>query len=164
MVLKKIRTPIPVAADSDVYKEILYVEDDDDNWELAFLALREWFQLYRAKDSYSAIDLLRKTRYDIVLMDIELSGSQYNGIEITKKIKQEILIPGTGDFEKNRETPIVFVTAYGARYNRTELLEAGASEVVEKPVDFGRLSRVVTKLTLKETYRALSHIRKNYGQ
>jgi FixJ family two-component response regulator len=43
-------------------------------------------------------------------------------------------------------------------------MEAGAIDVIEKPVDFGRLSRVITKLTLKETYAALSHIKKNFGR
>ena len=98
-------------------------------------------------------------KFDIILMDIELAGSKYNGIEITERVKRRTsALDAVGAYEKNRETPIVFVTAYGARYSREDLLHVGASDVVEKPVDFVRLSRVITKLTLKETFEALSNI------
>ena len=148
---------------NDTNLSVLYVEDDDDNWEVSYLALRYRLQLQRARDSQNALDLLRKYKYDIVLMDIELAGSQYNGIEIKERVKRRTSAPdAAGSYEKNRETPIVFVTAYGARYSREELLRVGASDVIEKPVDFVRLSRVITKLTLKETYETLSNI-SSYG-
>jgi CheY-like chemotaxis protein len=134
---------------------ILYVEDEDTNWEVTELALRDKYDLSRAKDAREAFDTLRvnmATPFDMILMDIQLHGSDLNGIEITQILKGKF--PGTPpDFTAEvdvKGTPIVFVTAYTARYQKEELLQAGGDDLVTKPVDFTRLSLVMSRLTVRQ--------------
>ena len=65
-------------------RSILYVEDEDTNWEVTEFALRDRYKLTRAQNSRDAFKLLSSNRYDLILMDIQLSGSELNGIEITR--------------------------------------------------------------------------------
>ena len=43
-------------------------------------------------------------------------------------------------------TPIIFVTAYTARYSKAELLEAGGDDLIPKPVNFTHLSLAVARV------------------
>src|SRR5262245_50288979 len=72
---------------------ILYVEDEDMNWELAEFALRERYHLTRAVDSREVFSLLSKQTFDLILMDIQLSGSDLNGIEITQILRDRYKKP-----------------------------------------------------------------------
>ena len=46
--------------------------------------------------------------------------------------------------------PILFVTAYGNRYQLQDLLRAGACEVIHKPIDFIDLELAITKYQLSQ--------------
>ena len=60
----------------------------------------------------TAINLVEKNNPDIILMDIHLSDSQENGIEIAEVIYSQYKIP------------IIFVTAYGDKDTFTKALSA----------------------------------------
>ena len=67
---------------------ILYVEDDDTNADLAQAALSEKYRVMRARTSKEAFRFLSEHNFDLILMDIELAGSNLNGIEITQVLKK----------------------------------------------------------------------------
>ena len=48
------------------------------------------------------------------------------------------------------KTPVVFVTAYSARYDKPSLIEAGADDVITKPVDYTRLLLVSSRLLVRD--------------
>src|SRR5687768_14914818 len=72
---------------------LLYVEDDDDNWDVAVLRLSPNYELVRATSAEQACEVLKARREEIelILMDIELRGSDLNGVELTKLLRGEPL-------------------------------------------------------------------------
>lgn len=141
---------------ADSVSSILYVEDEDANWEVTQLSLRGKFQLTRARDAREAFTAIARGGFDLILMDIQLSGSDMNGIEIA----QAVTGCNTGAADEplpeyargvTTASPIVFVTAYSAIYGRDELLASGGKELVVKPVDFTQLLLVVSRLLVQGT-------------
>jgi CheY-like chemotaxis protein len=134
-------------------RHVLYVEDDDTSWELSQLAMRGCLSMHRARTSREAFGALVKNPYDLILMDIELAGSDLNGIEITQAMRGRFqgALPSyaTGLTPEQRDLPVVFVTAYQARYKPEDLYAAGGDALVAKPVDFTRLRLVIARLTAK---------------
>jgi CheY-like chemotaxis protein len=128
---------------------VLYVEDEEDNWIVTELQLRRRFHLTWARDDRAAFELLQQATRPLhaILMDIQLRGALMDGIQLTRALR------GTAPAEELPEyargmapitAPIIFVTAYGARYSKEELLAAGGSGVIHKPVDFVALSLALT--------------------
>lgn len=144
--------------DKESGQRVLYVEDEDVNWEVAELALRSKFQLTRAKTAEEAFSHLSKTSFDLILMDIQLMGSDLNGIEITQILRRHYdkEIPSYAQGIHADATKIIFVTAYSARYGKNELLAAGGDDLMTKPVDFTRLSLVMSRMVARDAYQDTS--------
>ena len=114
---------------------ILYVEDNSTNWEITSLELRREYILEWARDCRAVFQKLETESFDLILMDIELSGSDLDGIDITRCLRgQEVenAPPYTVGFSAI-ETPILFLTAYTARYDSESLAFTGADGVLTKP-------------------------------
>jgi CheY-like chemotaxis protein len=154
MGLKKISSKSSSAASAAVREKVLYVEDEDTNWEVAELSLRGRYDLVRARNARECFELLKKHKYELVLMDIQLSGSELDGVQITNILKglYKEEAPEFTSGVRLQGAPIVFMTAYAARYSKAELLEAGGDELVTKPVDFTRLALVVSRLMVKNAF------------
>ncbi len=133
--------------------ELLYVEDDDDNFLVAELRLGESYRLVRAKDAEEACRAVRHGSAAIraILMDVELRGSALNGIDLVRLFRGTLVRPKLPDYAVGLPTlsvPILFVTAHGAKHDEKTLLAAGADRLVTKPVDFGELTLALTQLHL----------------
>jgi CheY-like chemotaxis protein len=127
---------------------VLYVEDEDLNWEITQHELDGRYQLTRAKTAQEAFLLLAKNSYHLILMDIQLSNSQADGLAITRILKgrHEGPLPLLAQGIKPIDTPIIFVTAYQARYNKAELITAGGADLLTKPVNFTQLSFAIARV------------------
>lgn len=129
--------------------QVLYVEDEDLNYEITAHELEERFLLTRARDARQAFEILREQTFHLILMDIQLSGSAFDGITATRLLKGRL---HDGEYPKWAQgvramgTPIVFVTAYASRYGHDELLAAGGEDLVTKPVNFTRLSLIIARV------------------
>ncbi len=134
---------------------VLYVEDNPDNIETLQANLGGSFQLLFATNDREACNLLiQKGRLlSVILMDIELRESALNGIELTR------LIRGTSDLENLPDyalqvpqltIPIIFLTAYGDIYEKQQILRAGGSDFLEKPIDFVSLKLAMNRYHLGE--------------
>ena len=151
MILKRVSSSTgrrPQSANGAI-SNILYVEDEDMNWNVTELHLRGKYKLKRARTSTETFDILAKEKFDLILLDIQLAGSEYDGIEICKMLKKRPgqYLPSAAHRLKCQDVPVVFVTAYAARYTKDELIKkAGADDVVTKPVDFNRLRLVTSRL------------------
>ncbi len=77
-----------------------------------------------ATTAQEAFEVLKAERPDLILMDVQLPGM--NGLEATKKIKQE---PTTSDI------PVVAVTSYAMKGDREKALAAGCVGYITKPID-----------------------------
>lgn len=147
--------PSKVDGDSDAERQkILYVEDEDDNFVVAEFALRDRFELIRARTTLEACDILRTQSFEIILMDIQLSGSDMNGIELTQCLRgiRTENIPKYAAGVDIQGARIIIVTAYAARYSEADVLRVGGDELITKPVDFGRLSRAIANLLVREAF------------
>lgn len=72
-------------------------------------------------DPRSAIDLAQVTRPDVVLMDIMFRGSEVNGIQATRRIKE--ISPASN---------VIVMTAHEGDHLMVEAVEAGACGFLEK--------------------------------
>ena len=152
MVLRRVTAPLPKLVRKERKSPtILYVEDEDTNWEVAELALRDKYDLERAADDRTAFRMLAAKKYDLILMDIQLSGSDLNGIEITEILKDRYLgkLPFYAKGILCLDTPIIFVTAYTARYRKDHLVSVGGDDLIPKPVNFVRLSFAISRLLVR---------------
>jgi len=115
---------IPTATTSG---RILLIDDEAgirDSLEL--LLTLEGFTVEMAPEGVSGLDLLSRSQYDLLLLDLSLPGE--NGIDLLPKIKA--LRP---------EMPVIMITAYGTVNNVVDALRAGAENFVQKPWDNEKL-------------------------
>lgn len=159
-ITKYTRTARPRTTTAGI-QPVLYVEDEDVNWQVAERNLRKRFRLTRAVNAKEAFEALRKSAFAAVLMDIQLSGSELDGIEIVKILRGRFVgsIPAYAQgVVLPEKTPIIFVTAYSARYGEKELVAAGGTKLLTKPVDFVKLSVVLTDISLSDSLERLKMI------
>jgi CheY-like chemotaxis protein len=137
---------------------LLYVEDDDDNWEVAEYRLSESYDVIRAATAEEACQLVRARRdeIDLILMDIELRGSDLNGVELTELLRGNSLpssktVPAYARNLPPVSKPVIYVTAHGKRYTNVQLMLSGADKVIAKPVNFADLRNAVSELIQDRT-------------
>lgn len=116
-------------------KTILVIEDDVLNLKL----LKIWLQLkgYAVLDAETAedgIQLARKLKPDLILMDIQLPGM--DGIAATKQILNH---------NDLKNTPIIAVSSNGMKEDREKALAAGVKEYIIKPIDKKNLFNAIKK-------------------
>jgi CheY-like chemotaxis protein len=125
-------TPVAAAAGTAT---ILVAEDHTDSRE-ALRALLEGFgyRVLTASDGHEAIDLALRDAPDLILMDIMMPD--VDGFEAMRRLRRSPALAGV---------PILAVTAMDGA--GTTALEAGATDVIRKPIDFRTLiARVRTLL------------------
>lgn len=139
---------------------VLYVEDELANWEVVELRLGKRFALQWAKSSEEACERVRaqKGEFLAILMDIQLSGSALDGLELTRTLRGKADPASLPAFARDlpRVTcPIFFVTAYGNLYAGPQLTEAGADGWMPKPVDFLKLVMLLSRANVMRTLETL---------
>lgn len=131
-------------------QRLLYVEDDDDVWEVTSFALKEDYDIQRARNAAEAFTAMKHAKFDIILCDIRLEGSDLDGIEITQVLRNRYRNPTHYQVPPaNVDCPVIFVTAFQDRYSKSALMAAGGDDVIYKPVDFTRLSLAISRLLMK---------------
>jgi diguanylate cyclase (GGDEF)-like protein len=140
-------------------KLVLYVEDEVENRDVTELRLRDRFELVWAATDREACSMVQKhsDRLYAILMDIQLKGSQLDGIQLTKLLRGEPLsgVPQHAQGLPVLDVPIIFVTAYGSRYTEDQLLAVGGTAVVTKPVDFVDLTLALANSRARSVLRKL---------
>jgi signal transduction histidine kinase len=89
-----------------------------------------------ANDAESALELVGKDYYDIILMDVQMPDM--DGITLTQIIRRG---------KAFRDIPIIAVTAMAMSGDREKCLEAGMNDYIAKPVDLENLHEMVLKYT-----------------
>ena len=104
-------------------KKIVLIEDDADLYALLKYNLeREGFILVGSQTGRGAIDLCRKERPDLILLDIMLPDS--DGLDICKGIRRH---------PELAHIPVIFLTARASETDRIVGLELGANDYIVKP-------------------------------
>jgi signal transduction histidine kinase len=111
---------------------VLLAEDEPVNQEVSRGLLNDVGLLVDiAADGQQALELARKNRYALILMDMQMPN--LNGIDATKAIRN------MGADSLNRETPILAMTANAFDEDRQFCIDAGMNDHIAKPVDPDRL-------------------------
>src|SRR5271169_2610286 len=104
-------------------KKIVLIEDDADLFRLVQYNLeKEGFQFVGLQTGRGALDLCRRERPDLVILDIMLPDS--DGLEICKAIRAN---------QELAHIPVIFLTARASETDRIVGLELGANDYIVKP-------------------------------
>ncbi len=104
-------------------KKIVLIEDDADLFALLKYNLeKEGFTLTGSQTGRGALELCRRVRPDLILLDIMLPDS--DGLDICKGIRNDIELA---------QVPIIFLTARASETDRIVGLELGANDYIVKP-------------------------------
>ncbi len=117
---------------------ILLVDDNEDNRNLLCLYLRNTpFTLKSAENGRDAVELFKKTHFDIVFMDLEMPIM--DGYEATRQLRK------WEESEKLAATPIVALTAHAFVRFKKKCMEAGCNDYLTKPVRRNTLINCISK-------------------
>lgn len=116
---------------------ILLVEDNEFNQILAISILKNKKMIVEtANDGLEALDMLRKHKYDLILMDEQMP--KLGGIEATRIIRKELQI----------KTPIIAITANIVKGVIDKCFDAGMNDFISKPFDSEVLIEKISKLVV----------------
>ncbi len=122
----------------EVQPRLLIVDDISDNRTVLKRRFeRRGFDVSEAESGLIAIDLIERSQFDLVLLDVMMPG--IDGMETLKRIRSR---------KSASALPVIMVTAKSESDNIVDALEQGANDYVTKPVDFAvALARVNTQLS-----------------
>ncbi len=118
---------------------ILVIEDNPDTQDLVKRILQNQFIVDSANDGKQGIEMWRKGRYDLVLLDVMLPSM--SGNEILQQIIQD-----------KPEQSVVIMTANHTMELAEELMLAGAADFVTKPFRAEELRRVCGTAARRDDY------------
>jgi len=102
----------------------MIVEDNELNMKLFHDLLEAYgYHPIGTRNGIEALDLARKHRPDLILMDIQLP--EVSGLEVTKWLKEDAEL---------KAIPVVAVTAFAMRGDEERIREAGCEAYLSKPI------------------------------
>lgn len=112
---------------------VVIVEDDKMNAKLfdAMLRKRGGFDVKITEDVKELLELARTRQVDLVIMDVSLSNSHFegrhmNGLSISRVLKED---------ERTADIPVIIATAHAMKGDRERFLEESrADDYVSKPI------------------------------
>jgi CheY-like chemotaxis protein len=113
---------------------ILVVDDQPDIRILLHMFFKRLgLSVVQAEDGQDGVDKARALRPDMIVMDIQMPRK--TGLEAVRELRAD---------PQFASTPIVALTAYARVHVPAELMHAGFTHVLFKPVDFSVLQQIVT--------------------
>ncbi len=93
-----------------------------------------------AENGLQALKMIEEKQYDLIFMDIQMP--EMDGMEATKYLKNN------KKYSKNRNTPVIALTAYAMKEDRELFLSSGMDDFLPKPVDFSQLENLLLKYNI----------------
>ncbi|BDQ03180.1 response regulator [Ignavibacterium sp.] len=103
---------------------VLVVEDDPENLKFLKTLLSRYFNVLVCKSETEFFSSAISNRFDLILMDISLSGEK-SGLKLIKSLREIPIF---------KTIPIICLSAHIAESDKMEALEAGANYYLRKPV------------------------------
>jgi DNA-binding response OmpR family regulator len=113
---------------------ILVVEDDRALREFLCTALALEFEVVGAASGEEAVELARRLRPRVVLLDVMLPG--LSGLDVVREIRADAEI---------KDTPVLVMTAF-SEIDAGDAADAGANRFLTKPFDLQELTDAVKDL------------------
>jgi len=123
--------------------DILLVEDNPDDAELAIRALRKSNlanHLLHLLDGEEALEFLfnaQNSKPKLVLLDLKMP--KVDGIEVLRRLKAD---------ERTRSIPVVMLTSSKEERDIVETYQLGVNAYIVKPLDFDQFGKAVGQLGL----------------
>jgi len=115
--------------------KVLLAEDEPINQEVSRCLLEHvGLKVDLAEDGEQAVELARRNRYDLILMDMQMP--KLNGLDATRAILGDGL---------NRATPILAMTANAFEEDKQLCLSTGMVDHIAKPIDRAQLFATLLK-------------------
>ena len=109
-------------------KNILVIDDEIDICNnIKAILTDEGFNIQVAHNSDDAFNYINKHSYSLIILDVWLDNSKYDGLEILKQIR------------KNLTIPIIIISGHGNIEMAVSAIKDGANEFIEKPFNTERL-------------------------
>jgi two-component system nitrogen regulation response regulator NtrX len=109
-------------------KNILVIDDEIDICNnIKAILTDEGFNIQVAHNSDDAFNYINKHSYNLIILDVWLDNSKYDGLEILKQIR------------KNLTMPIIIISGHGNIEMAVSAIKDGANEFIEKPFNTERL-------------------------
>ncbi len=114
-------------------KKILVVDNEEDQLDMmGSLLSRMGYQVLLAQDSDTALDLINKNRFSLVITDLIMPGK--DGIELCEQIKRV-----------SPETAVYVFSGHVDLYEPEKMKRAGFDGYLKKPIDVGQLKQEIEK-------------------
>ena len=115
---------------------ILVVDDDPEILTLLSTRLsRRGYKISTANDGTQALELAKRDKPDLVLLDVMMPGK--SGWEVARALKQD---------PETESVKIVMVTAIGEKTNEITAPIYGADAHIDKPFEFEKLEKMILGL------------------
>jgi sigma-B regulation protein RsbU (phosphoserine phosphatase) len=141
----------PIAAIPSVPPStILVVDDSATNLQVLVRTLDgSGHRILAARDGATALEIARRARPDLVLLDVMMPGM--DGFEVCRALKAS---------DVTRESAVIFLSARADVSDKVSGLELGAVDYITKPIQGEEvLARVATHLSRQHLERAVRHSR-----
>ena len=123
-----------MSGDPESPRRILVVEDDEDMREnLRRILGRAGYQVQLARDGSEAITVLQTQPFHLVLTDLVMP--RMGGLELLREIRR-----------RERDLPVVFLTAFGKPAAFAEAMDLGAIGFITKPFHATSLLAVIREV------------------
>ena len=120
---------------SDSNRKILYIEDNYHNRRIVKKILNaKGYEVVEAENGLTGFNVLKLTKPNLVLLDINLPG--IDGLEIAKRTKAD---------PELRHIPLVALTAYALAGDEDRFLKAGCDAYLAKPTSAKALIEIVNR-------------------
>lgn len=127
--------PTEAGSSREGRKLVLIVEDNELNMKLFHDLLEaHGYDTLATDDGLTALDLVRRHRPDLVLMDIQLP--EVSGLEVTRWLK---------DDPELSSIPVVAVTAFAMKGDEEKIRGGGCDDYIAKPISVQRFIGVVRR-------------------
>jgi DNA-binding response OmpR family regulator len=122
-------------ARSDGRPRALIVEDEETLRELIVITLGEAFACEEAEDGDTALELLRRSPPDLMLLDVAMPGK--SGIDVLREMRADPVL---------QKVPVCVVSAWQSPSDVAKALEAGADRFLAKPFRVDELASIARSL------------------
>jgi two-component system, NtrC family, response regulator len=122
--------------------KILAVDDDEQILKQIQWALSQDYQVYMAGDRAKALEIFRKEKIPVILLDLGLPPHPREAFEGLAALEEMLA--------ENPLAKVIIVSGNSERQNALRAVELGAHDIFPKPVDLDELS-----IVLKRVYRRI---------
>ncbi len=133
-------------------KRILLVDDEETlRWTLHEALVEEGYDIENTNDSIKALELVKKSDYDLVISDLKMPIM--GGLQLISEIKKI-----------HPDIKAVIITAYGSIETVIEAMHLGVADFISKPFKIEHMKRVIHKVLHSSSVIHVRDTKNNKGQ